>query len=139
MKTLKYSDHPRTIFLEILHGCNLYCNYCYVGQKLNHIKPYVPPFEITLQILEILKNDLIEEIVLLGGEPLLHPQLANICRSIAELNFPSRGIVTNGTAMTQEKAELLHNTGFWVDISFRGPDSNTFDTITGKKASFQKA
>lgn len=139
MKALKYSVRPRTVFLEILHGCNLYCSYCYIGRKQNHAKPFVPPIEVTMQILDILKNDNVEEIVLLGGEPTLHPRFTDICRAVASLDFPHRGVVTNGTAITQEKAQLLKEAGFWVDISFRGPNSNTFDTIAGKAKSFQKA
>jgi radical SAM protein with 4Fe4S-binding SPASM domain len=139
MESLKYSVRPRTIFLEILYGCNLYCSYCYIGRQLNHIKPQVPPLDTTMNILKILKKENVEEIVLLGGEPMLHPHFTEICHTVAELGFPQRGIVTNGTVMTLEKALILKETGFWVDMSFRGPDADTFDDITGKAESFNKA
>ncbi len=139
MDILKYSVHPRTVYLEILYGCNLYCNYCYIGRERNHTKPIVPALEKTTHILNILKRENVEEIVLLGGEPLLHPHLSTICRTIAELGFLHRGVVTNGTVMTQERAQLLQETGFWVDISFRGPNASTFDDIAGKAGSFRKA
>jgi radical SAM protein with 4Fe4S-binding SPASM domain len=138
MQTINCSTRPRTVFLEILYGCNLYCSYCYIGQNQNHTKPFVSSIENLSRILGVLKNWDIEEIVLLGGEPTLHPRFDEICRSIAELGFPHRGVVTNGTAMTLEKAKLLQESGFWVDISFRGPDSNTFDSIAGKTGTFQK-
>lgn len=138
MNVLRYSEHPRTIFLELLYGCNLYCTYCYIGQNRNHTKPFVPAFDITLDILQKMKQEKVDEVVLLGGEPTLHPRFMDICSAIAELGFRYRGIVTNGTVMTQEKASLLQRLGFWVDISFRGPDADTFDTITGKRGSFWK-
>ncbi len=139
MESLKCSVRPRTIFLEILYGCNLYCTYCYIGRQLNHVKPQVPPLNTTMNILKTLKKEHVEEIVLLGGEPMLHPHLTEICQTVTELGFPKRGIVTNGTVMTLEKAEMLKETGFWIDISFRGPDAGIFDAITGKAESFNKA
>lgn len=139
MNVLRYSDHPQTIFVELLYGCNLYCSYCYIGQKRNHTRPFVPAFDITLDILKKLKQGNVDEVVLLGGEPTLHPSFMDICSAIAELDFKYRGVVTNGTAMTPAKASLLQHLGFWVDISFRGPDAEIFDTITGKQGSFWKA
>lgn len=139
METLDYSTRPRTVYLEILYGCNLYCSYCYVGREWNHTRPIVPPFETTLRILEILKRENIEEVVLLGGEPMLHPHFTKLCHTLTTLDFPHRGVITNGTALTLEKAQVLAETGFWVDISFRGPDAATFDAVAGKEGSFQKA
>jgi radical SAM protein with 4Fe4S-binding SPASM domain len=139
MDTLCYTDSPRTVYIEILYGCNLYCNYCYVGQQKNHRQPLVPSMAFTRQILQRLKEEQVEELVLLGGEPMLHPHFAEICTAIAALDFPYRGIVTNGTRMTQAYGQLLQQTGFWVDISFRAGDAKTFDTITAKAGSFSKA
>jgi len=139
METLNYSTHPRTVYLEILYGCNLYCSYCYVGREWNHTRPIIPPLETTVRILNILKKENVEEVVLLGGEPMLHPRFAEICRTIAGLDFRYRGVVTNGTAMTPQKAQLLAETGFWVDISFRGPDAAMFDAVAGREGAFQKA
>jgi radical SAM protein with 4Fe4S-binding SPASM domain len=136
---LCYADSPRTVYIEILYGCNLYCNYCYVGQQKNHRQPLVPALTSTRQLLQILKEEQVEEVVLLGGEPMLHPHFAEICTTIASLAFPYRGIVTNGTLMTQSSAQLLQQTGFWVDISFRAGSAETFDTITAKTGSFSKA
>lgn len=137
--TLCYADSPRTIYIELLYGCNLYCNYCYVGQQKNHRQPLVPALTFTRQILQILREEHVEEVVLLGGEPMLHPHFAEICTTVAALDFPYRGLVTNGTLMTPAYAQLLQQTGFWVDISFRAARAETFDTITAKAGSFSKA
>ncbi len=139
MRQLKHSNRPRTVYLELLYGCNLHCSYCYIGSERNHRKPLVPPLDTTLRILEVLSVENIQEIVLLGGEPMQSPYLYDLCRAVKKLNFPFRGIVTNGTVLTREKAMLLRETGFWVDISFRGPSAHIFDEITGKSKSFDKA
>jgi radical SAM protein with 4Fe4S-binding SPASM domain len=139
MEQLRHSDRPRTVYLELLYGCNLRCTYCYVGSERNHRNPIVPPLETTLRILRTLREIGVQEIVLLGGEPTLSPFLHEVCRAIADLAFPFRGIVTNGTALTQEKAVLLKETDFWVDVSFRGPSSSVFDSVAAKGGSFYKA
>lgn len=129
MKSTFEKRSPRTAFVEILYGCSLSCSYCYVGRSLNHEKPIVPPLETTLKILSTIKNQGVKEIVLLGGEPLMHPNLCAICTRIAELEFAHRGIVTSGIRITKKASELLKMTGFWVDITFRGRDTQTFDAI----------
>jgi radical SAM protein with 4Fe4S-binding SPASM domain len=139
MATEKETVGPRTVFLEVLYGCNLYCSYCYVGREANHRRPVVPDVTTIGRVLDVLASADVEELVLLGGEPLLHPGIEAICHGIAARGFPVRGVVTNGTVVTDRVARLLKDTGFWVDISFRGPDSATFDGIAGKQGAFEKA
>ncbi|HLZ60054.1 MAG TPA: radical SAM protein [Ktedonosporobacter sp.] len=138
MQALSCSTYPRNVSLEILYGCNLYCNYCYVGTDKNHSTPMVPSLEALTRVLQALKRENVEELVLIGGEPMLHPRFIDICHTIAELDFPHRGVVTNGTVVSREKAEALRDGNFWVDVSFRGPDAESFDTITGKAGTFSK-
>lgn len=133
------SPMPATVFLEILYGCNLSCGYCYVGQERNHEKPVVPPFETTRDILNILSDHGVTEVVLLGGEPTLHPQIERICAHVGKLSFAHRGIVTNGTHITSSIAEALAENSFWVDITFRGPDAAVFDCLAGRPGAYASA
>lgn len=139
MAKLKHSNHPRTAFVEVLYACNLFCTYCYIGNNKNHIQPVVPSFEKIRDSLQHLRKAGVEEIVLLGGEPTLHPKFKEICQLVDELGFPYRGIVTNGTQFTESLVNDLKNKRFWVDISFRGPDAASFDATAGKSGAFQKA
>ena len=133
------SQIPNTVFVEILYGCNLSCAYCYVGRERNHEKPVVPPFETASTILGVLSENGVEEVVLLGGEPTLHPQFERICTRVGELDFAYRGVVTNGTHITSSIADALSKNGFWVDITFRGPDAAVFDGLAGKRGAYASA
>lgn len=138
MNPLPYSDLPLTVYLEIIYGCNLYCSYCYVGNERNHISPTLQPLELTKQILKKLREDGVTEIVLIGGEPTLHPRFSEICREISVLGFQSRGVITNGYSLSDSVIQTLQQCSFWVDISLRGADSVSFDFVAGKSGAFDK-
>jgi len=134
-----YSGHPETVFFEPLYGCNLHCSYCYVGESKNHSSPTLPPYSVTENILSEIRRSGVDEIILLGGEPTLHPEFSAICWEIFNLEFAYRGVITNGTALTSSKVSVLEQTGFWVDISFRGHNSESFDAIAAKPGAYNKA
>ena len=113
------SSRLRTIYLEILHGCNLRCSYCYIGDDKNHSTPYVAPALALRKRLNSLSAFGVPEVILLGGEPLLHPDLSMVLTDVAALGFGSRGVVTNGTALTPARIQLLKAHGFWVNITLR--------------------
>ncbi|MEI7849011.1 MAG: radical SAM protein [Chloroflexota bacterium] len=138
MKSLPFSLHPQTVYLEILYSCNLSCEYCYIGKDSNHKSPTIGSKESIFKILQKLKEEGTQEIVLLGGEPTIHPQFQEICEKIAELKFTSKGIVTNGTLLSSELVRTLKRCDFWVDISFRSGNQAIFDKITAKNGSFEK-
>ena len=139
MESFDYSPQPLTVFVELLYGCNLRCSYCYIGSKLNHEFPYFASTASLSRIFQVLQQNKVQEVVLLGGEPTLHPDFAEICRMIAKMDFRYRGVITNGIALAAEQVELLRETGFWVDISFRGSDSVTFGELTRLDKSFERA
>lgn len=122
-------SNPRTAFLEILYGCNLHCEYCYIGQQKNHEEPNIPSVAQIEEMAEALGDLDIQEVIFLGGEPLLHPDFDEVCTVIAEKGFESKGIVTNGTLIDDDVIESLKSNGFWANISLRGLD-DTFGEIT---------
>lgn len=127
----------RSAYLEVMYGCNYRCSYCYVGPENKN--PIIPAASRLATSMGLLREAGVSELIMLGGEPTLHPAFTELCDSANELGFSSKGIVTNGSAMTAEKADALARNGFWVDVTFRGSDDNTFDAVTGKAGTFQKA
>lgn len=132
-------DVPRTVALELLWGCNLKCNYCYIGQEKNWLQPVVPKTDKLFSLIDRIVAANVQEIYLVGGEPTAHPKFEQLCEYIAHLAVPVRGICTNGTLITPQIAILLKELDFYVDVSFRGASSEIFDQITGTLGSFQKA
>lgn len=130
---------PRTVALELLWGCNLKCNYCYIGAEKNWQHPIVPRLNALLPVIDKIAAAGVSEIYLVGGEPTSHPKFEEICEHIARVAIPVRGLCTNGTMITPRLAKLLKTLDFYVDVSFRGAGAELFDQITGVTGSFQKA
>jgi MoaA/NifB/PqqE/SkfB family radical SAM enzyme len=97
------------IEIQVVDHCNLKCKGC------NHLSPLAKEYFIDIEELKkdyIQLNNLfgerIERICLLGGEPLLHPQLKDICiltrRYFKNTNI---AIITNGTLLDKQ------NEAFW--------------------------
>ena len=85
----------RSLEFQIVHGCNLHCQGCVT------FSPFRKGFESHEQIVQWSQawNSKLapDYVTILGGEPLLHKDLAKIIRSINELWSKSKvRIVTNG-------------------------------------------
>lgn len=137
--TCDTSPVPQTICFEPLYLCNIRCNYCYIGEVRNIQSPSLPPLEHTMRILDTIHSAGVNEIYLAGGEPCAHPAFDLICQHIHELGFVDKGLVTNGTLVTEKRAHLLAQLGFWVNVSFRGPNQDIFDTIARTPGAYKRA
>lgn len=107
-KSLKYKDSLEYIAVHIAEHCNLNCKSC------NHFSPLA---EKKFTSLEGFRNDMcrlsklfegkINRIGLMGGEPLLNPEV-NEFMKIARYYFPlsTINLVTNGILLLQQKNEF---------------------------------
>jgi len=116
--------------IEIVNSCNLACPTCYadspvgIGSKLDA----VPLAEIQARVDGVIaRKGRIEILQLSGGEPTLHPQLAEICRwakQHAKIDFLL--LNTNGVrlakepALCQELGEIFKTGGLQVYLQFDG-------------------
>jgi len=130
---------PRTAFFELLYGCNYFCRYCYVGEEFNHRTPNVPPLDAVVRMLGVLKDEGVQEVVLVGGEPFLYRGFEEVCDAMGRLDFESRGVLSNGFALSDSHRDALVRNGFWADVTLRGDDTGAFDRITRVNGSFEKA
>lgn len=116
--------YPLTLDIHVCEHCNLNCKGC------NHYSPLAQPSFCDLdslkQNLNILKvrglNNLIKSIYLVGGEPLLNPEITEIFR-ITRAFFPKSiiKVVTNGICLSRNSQPMPET--FWeacrkYDISF---------------------
>ncbi len=116
--------------IEIVNSCNLSCPTCYadspigIGSKVDA----VPMAEILARVNGVIaRKGKIEILQLSGGEPTLHPQLADICRwakQHEQIDFLL--INTNGVRFAKEPAlchelgEIFRNGGLQVYLQFDG-------------------
>jgi MoaA/NifB/PqqE/SkfB family radical SAM enzyme len=92
--------------INVTWKCNLSCGYC---TEYDNDKGHVPYADIITRIdkckdLGVLHTDLI------GGEPLLHPEILPLMRHIRARGMTT-GMTTNGFLLTQDKLEALLDAG----------------------------
>lgn len=97
-----YDDRPLWAQLNITWRCNLDCSYC---TEYDNTKGHVPHDDVARWIdkchqLGVLHTDLI------GGEPLLHPDLGRLLARIGGHGMTS-GLTTNGFLLTAARLDAL--------------------------------
>src|SRR5512133_143919 len=108
--------------LDILRGCNLSCRACYnaPGSQLKSLEQIREEFEI------LAKSRRLDAMGIVGGEPLMHPQLMDIIRMIK-----SGGVhvefFSNGLLLDEERAAALRQAGadavfLHIDVHQNRPD-----------------
>jgi MoaA/NifB/PqqE/SkfB family radical SAM enzyme len=135
VKSLPRGFDARPIWaqLNITWRCNLDCAYC---TEYDNSKGDVPYDELIARIdkcreLGVLHTDLI------GGEPMLHPDVFRLFEAITERGMTS-GMTTNGFLLTAEKIEQLRAAGLGrLQISVDGvrpskETPKTLKTLKGK-------
>lgn len=130
-------DKKPVVVWNMTRRCNLRCVHCYAqsedisyDNELTH--------EESLAMIDDLANFGAPVLLFSGGEPLVHPRLAEYAEYAVSKGM--RAVIsTNGTLITQEKAKILKAIGLsYVGISLDGLEK-THDQFRGINGSFQKA
>lgn len=129
--TVQFSRQAANVFLHVLTRCNLRCRHCYINPE-QHGRTRLPIRRIEGWLAVLAARSPGANLVLLGGEPTLHPELPLAVRSARRLGYSSVTIDTNGY--------LFHNilekvTPAEVDVfsfSLDGASAATNDRIRGR-------
>jgi len=124
---------PLIVWFEITRSCNLPCKHCYInaGRPRSNELSTVEIFSV----LDQLKAAGVFALVLVGGEPMRHPDFIKILHYAHELGFVL-SIATNGTYLTKEIIAQIPQEECVVSVSLDGTDfhneirvTSTFDDI----------
>ncbi|NPA97004.1 MAG: radical SAM protein [Crenarchaeota archaeon] len=127
---VRYLNKPFSVSIFLTKCCNLSCKHCVYGCSSDRPKIFLS-LEDFKTILDKLANDGVMQIVLTGGEPLLHPNFANIVKLIHDYGLSWR-LITNGTLINEDVARVIaRNEPSSVIISIDGPDKATHEFIRG--------
>src|SRR6202140_946094 len=119
------TDHPLLAHIIPTRRCNLACEYC--NEYDDFSKPV--PTELMFQRVDKLAALGTSVITISGGEPLLHPELAQIIGRIRKRGMIA-GLITNGYLLVTERIERLNRAGLeWLQISI---DNVTPDDVSKK-------
>ena len=129
-RTVGFKPGERNVFFHILTTCNLSCRHCYINRD-QHGRGSVAR-EVMDQWLELfMPRDKETNIIFLGGEPTLHPDLAHGIRTARRLGYTSVTVDSNGFLFhdfldTVTPAELDY-----LSFSLDGPSPAVNDAIRG--------
>lgn len=130
-RTVAFSAQAVNLFFHILTGCNLNCRHCYINPA-QHGTARLPL--ATIQRWLKLFADLAKpaNLVLLGGEPTLHPDLAAVVRTARRLGFASITIDTNGYLFHDILDRITPEDLDYFSFSLDGATEKTNDALRGQ-------
>ncbi|CAB1128449.1 protein of unknown function [Candidatus Hydrogenisulfobacillus filiaventi] len=125
-------EHPYA-WLELTTHCPHRCRHCYLGDRLG--KGHAPAASIHAA-LETLTPFGVEEVVLAGGEPTMHPDFLAILDH-ARRAAPVVRVLTNGWSQYPELIEALARPGVRVEVPLLGWEGD-HDWMTRTPGSFAR-
>jgi len=128
-QTVAFKAGEKNIFFHILTACNLRCRHCYINPEQHGT--------LTLALddienwLRILRGDGTANLIFLGGEPTLHPDLPVAIRLAKKMNYTVT-VDSNGYLLNH----FLENVGptelDFLSFSLDGPNPAVNDAIRGQ-------
>jgi MoaA/NifB/PqqE/SkfB family radical SAM enzyme len=130
-RTVSFSKNATNVFFHILTQCNLKCRHCYINPKQQG-KELVPLSTIKNWLQVFSKKKEAVNVIFLGGEPTLHPDLSSAIKKVRELGFGSVTVDTNGYLFNNILDRITPDEVEYFSFSLDGPDPETNDSIRGK-------
>ncbi len=123
----------KRVTLSLSRACNNACVFCSQDGL-----PPLPADDFATQLAQ-LRGSGATELTLLGGEPTLHPQLADVIRQARAIGFERVGLQTNGRKLSEEPlTSALAAAGLTdVHVTVLGGEGAVHDYHTGVDGSFR--
>lgn len=129
-RTVGFRRGERNIFFHILTACNLSCSHCYINPaqhgtqtlSIDTIKNWIKLF---------VSPDRKGNIIFLGGEPTMHPELPAAVKFAKEQGFDVT-VDSNGYLFHDFLDKVLPNEVDYLSFSLDGPDAVINDPIRGE-------
>jgi MoaA/NifB/PqqE/SkfB family radical SAM enzyme len=132
-KTVAFSRDSTNLFFHILTRCNLNCRHCYINTA-QHGKNTLPLSTINTWLEAFSDNSRSTNLIFLGGEPTLHPDLPAAVSHACRLGFASITIDTNGYLFNDILAQVEPAQVDYFSFSLDGATRQTNDAIRGRGA-----
>lgn len=136
-KTVAFRKNARNIFFHILTKCNLKCAHCYVNPR-QHGKETLGLGTVQKWLKELVGKEKESNLILIGGEPTLHPDLPSIIREAKALGYSSVTVDTNGFFFNKILDKASPEDVDYFSVGLDGSCKDVNDRIRGR-GSFDKA
>ncbi len=130
-KTVAFSRDASNLFFHLLTKCNLSCKHCYINRKahgentlsIDTIKRWLALFSAKCESINV---------IFLGGEPTLHPDLSLAVKEAKRLGFKSITIDTNGYLFHDILNRVTPDEVDFISFSLDGASPAVNDAIRGE-------
>jgi MoaA/NifB/PqqE/SkfB family radical SAM enzyme len=128
--TLQFKAQERNVFFHLLTACNLSCSHCYIN--IDQHGAQTVSRETMERWLELFYQPAKQSnIIFLGGEPTLHPDLAHGIRYARQLGYATITVDSNGFLFHDLLARIEPGEAV-LSFSLDGPDAAVNDPIRGQ-------
>ena len=130
-RTIAFKPGERNVFFHLLTGCNLSCQHCYINPSQHGTTTL--SLDIIIQWLGLFaQSERKTNLILLGGEPTLHPDLATIIRQAKSMGYAVT-VDSNGFLFHNLLDQVAPTELDFLSFSLDGPDAGINDPIRGDK------
>jgi len=113
-------------------GCDFHCPFCH-NHRIADDDPALPEVEWdTIQVTLIRKQKWVDGVVITGGEPMMHPEVFELCRSIKRLGFSVK-MDTNGSFPYPLKQLIELKLVDYVAMDVKAPLDDRYSVAAGRK------
>ncbi len=130
-RTVDFRPGERNVFFHILTGCNLACRHCYINKE-QHGTETVSRQTMRDWLALFADREKQTNVIFLGGEPTLHPDLAYGIKTAKELGYQSVTVDTNGFLFHDILERVTPDQLDFLSFSLDGPSSEVNDPIRGE-------
>ncbi|SDP19023.1 radical SAM protein [Desulforhopalus singaporensis] len=129
-RTVAFRSGERNVFFHILTGCNLACKHCYINRE-QHGTGQLGIDEIEEWLKIFVAPGKKTNLIILGGEPTLHPDLSRAIRSAKKLGYDVT-VDSNGYLFHDLLEKVTPSELDFLSFSLDGPDPQVNDDIRGE-------
>ncbi|SNY85885.1 radical SAM additional 4Fe4S-binding SPASM domain-containing protein [Nocardia amikacinitolerans] len=121
----------RNVYLYITEACQLRCEHCYMGERLERALKMQPQQIVdTLTVWRKMGGD---KLTILGGEPTLHPFYVDSIRAASKIGYGHVITTTNAQQHARRKFAKLEPSDFaYIQVSLDGGSAETHDAVRGR-------
>jgi len=129
--TVRFARNAANVFFHILTQCNLKCRHCYINPE-QHGRQTLSLDTIRCWLETLARRTPMADLIFLGGEPTLHPDLAEAIHTARRLGYRSITIDTNGYLFHDILDRITPEAVNFISFSLDGASPATNDPIRGK-------
>ncbi len=128
--TLQFKARERNVFFHLLTACNLSCSHCYINTA-QHGTQTVAKETMENWLALFYEPNKESNIIFLGGEPTLHPDLAHGIHYARALGYATITVDSNGF-LFHDLLDHISPGDAVLSFSLDGPDAAVNDPIRGQ-------